>query len=373
MKYLFLGSILILSLLTASAQNNAVLNSYKEFNNADSSKLFFRFENLNFIKSKEYNSYFIKGETLLGYLATPKFIYYPSSKVRIEGGVRFQKYFGKDGFSDTQPVFSFTYKPDSNSTIIMGTLNQNNNHQLSEPMLNSDFYFKRNAENGLQYQYNGNRFQLDTWIDWKQFIFEGDPFKEKFNMGIYANLFITKNTSKNMLSMPLEMLFTHEGGQIDTSPERVLSMINLASGLQWEHKSSNSKIKSWYVKMMAYLFTNSLSKRSYIFKNGFALYPQIGFKTNKSGISFGYYTPYHFASPNASLIFNSNLHSVGRYFKERNNLITANYNFNTNITKGIDFGIETNVFYRFNNHRLHYDFALYISSNLDFFITKLKR
>ncbi len=372
MRYLFLAGILILILFTANAQNSFVLNSHKEFNSADSSKLFLRFENLNFLKTKEYDSYFIKGETLLGYLAAPKFIYYPSSKVRIEGGVRFQKYFGRDGFSGTQPVFSLIYKPGSRHTIIMGTLNQNGNHQLSEPMMNSEFYFKKNAENGLQYQYNGNRFQLDTWLNWKQFIFEDDPFKEKFNLGGYVNLFITKNTSKNVLSMPFEILLAHEGGQIDTSPEKVLTMINIASGLKWEHKTSSCTVKSWYIKMAAYMFTNSLSKRSYIFKNGFALYPQIGFKTNKSSVSFGYYTPYHFSSLNASMIFNSNLHSAGKYFRERNNLITAGCNFNKNIAKGINLCFEANAFYRFNNHRLHYDFAFYISSNLDFFITRLK-
>ncbi len=372
MRHLFIPFILLVSLFSVNAQNNIPFNSYKSFNKADSSQLFFRFENLNFIKNKEYTSDFVKGETLLGYLATPKLVYYPSAKVRIEGGVRLQKYFGRDGFSDIQPVFSLTYQPNSRHNIIMGTLNQNDNHQLSEPMLNSEFYYTKNAENGLQYIYNGKRFQFDTWLNWKQFIFDGDPFQEKLTFGAYGNVFLTKNTAKNVLSIPMEMLLNHEGGQIDTSPKSVLTMINMASGLKWEHKTNGAFLKSWHIKMMAYFFTNTLSKRDFIFKNGYALYPQVGFHTQKSTLNLGYYTPYHFAAPNGSTVFSSNLNSNDTYFNDRNNLLTAHYRFNHHISKGIDLGTEWNFYYRFNNKKLYFDMVLYISANLDFFITKFK-
>ncbi len=371
MKYLFIPFILLVSLFSVNAQNNLPLNSYKNFNRADSSQLFFRFENLNFIKNKEYSSYFVKGETLLGYLATPKLVYYPSIKVRIEGGARLQRYFGRNGFSDIQPIFSLIYKPNSNHTIIMGALNQNSNHQLSDVMLNSEFYYTKNAENGLQYTYNSQKFQLDTWLNWKQFIFDGDPFQEKLTFGISGNLYLIKNTAKNSLSVPLSILLNHEGGQIDTSPKSVLTMINMASGLKWEHKTNGAFLKSWDVKMMAYFFTNKLSKRDFVFQNGYALYPQIGFRTKKSTLNLGYYTPYHFTAPNGSTIFSSNLNSNDTYFNDRNNLITAGYSFKHQIANGIDLGTEWNFYYRLNDKKLYFDMGLYVSANLDFFITKL--
>ncbi len=370
-KYLFSGIVFFLTAVTVDAQNRNLLNNFDEFNKADSSKLFFRLENFNFIKNKEYHSYFIKGETLLGYLATPKLVYYPSSKIRIEAGIRLQKYFGNDGLAGNEPVFTFMYRPNKKHTMIIGALNQNGNHQLSEPMFNPEFYFTKNIENGIQYQYNGDRLYFDTWINWKQFIFEGDPFQEKLAFGVCANLWLNKKTAKNRLSIPFEMLANHEGGQIDTSPDNVMTKINMASGLKWEHKTTASRIKLWYVKMMAYFFTNSLSKRDYLFKNGYALYPTFGFATQKSKFSIGYYTPYHFETPNASILFSSSLYPEDKYFSKRNNLLTAKYQFSENLTKGIDLGAEINTYYQFTNHKLHYDFAVYVSMNLDFFLKKL--
>ncbi|MCT4604434.1 MAG: hypothetical protein N4A59_16210 [Marinifilum sp.] len=365
----------ILSLTTIIHQSFGQIKSpyvhHKEFNQANSNKLFLRFENLNFVKNNEYNGEFSEGATWIGYVATPKLVYSPSSNFRIEAGVRLQKYSGRENFTESEPVFSAIYKPSDKIEFIMGSLNQNNNHNLSEPIFEPERYFMETAENGFQFLYNTNSFQFQTWINWEQFILENDPFQERFTFGLFGNWKLNQSQRFN-LSIPLETIITHRGGEIDGSDGTVQTVANYGSGLVFEKQIENFGIKSWYVKAMAYYFSDNSSKQEFIFDKGHALYPQIGFTTKNSHLNLGYWNAYHFASSRGSKLFQSVAIDTPGYFEDRRELATLNYYHEHKIANGIHFGGKIDVYYDLKNSKENWAAAIYLRINGDFFLKKVK-
>ena len=358
----------ILNIVTGQTKSPYI--HYKEFNKEDSSKLFLRFENLNFVKNNEYAGDFSDGATWIGYMASPKLVYYPSSNFRFEAGVRLQKFSGRENFTETEPIFSAIYKPSEKIEFIIGSLNQNNNHNLSEPMFEPERYFMNTAENGFQLLYDTDRFQFQTWIDWEEFILENDPFQERFTFGLSGNWQVNKN-KKSKLSIPLEAVITHRGGEIDSSDGSVQTVGNYGSGLVFEKTLENSKIQTWYVKAMAYYFSDNSSEKDFIFDKGHALYPQIGITTKKSYLNLGYWNAYHFASSRGSKLFQSVAIDTPGYFEDRRELATLNYYYEHKVANGIHFGGKLDVYYDLKNSSESFAAAIYLRINGDFFLKKL--
>jgi len=345
---------------------------YKEFQEADSNKLFLRIENFNFVKNNEYSGDFADGTTWIGYLASPKLVYYPSSNIRIEAGARFQKYSGREDFTETEPVFSVNYQASDKFNFILGNLNQNNNHRLSEPLFEPERFFTDDAENGFQILYQSERFSLDTWINWEEFILEGDPFQERFTFGISGNYRLNKPLSKNNFSIPVQVLFTHRGGEIDSSDDSVQTIGNFSSGLRFSRKIENSRFTSWNIETLAFYFTDNSSDKEFIFDKGHAFYPQIGVNTNHSQIKLGYWNAYHFAASRGSELFQSVSYSKPGIFEDRRELTTLHYSYDQEISKGIHFGGKLDLYYDLKNSDSSYATAIYLRINGDFFLKKVK-
>ena len=364
--------LLTITFQVLTAQEVTPFKHFKDFNPQDSSKLFFRFENLNFIKNNEYNSDHLKGTTWIGYLATPKLVYYPSKNFRIEAGARLQKFSGRENFTESEPIFSAIYKASDKVNFILGNLNQNNNHNLSQPMLEPERYFTATGENGFQLQYQSNKLEFDTWINWEQFILENDPFQEKFTFGLTGRWKLNSNAIKNTLSIPVEIMFAHRGGEIDSSDGSVQTIGNFASGLEFVHKIENSKIKSLSIKTMAYYFSDNSSQKEFTYDKGHAFYPQLNLNTKKSRLSVGYWNAYKFASSRGSELFQTRVITSKNYAETRKELVTLNYYYEHKVTKGIHIGGKLDVYYDLTNSVENFATSIYLRINGDFFLKYLK-
>ncbi|PKQ62448.1 hypothetical protein BZG02_12005 [Labilibaculum filiforme] len=371
---LFVTSFVILnSKHTIHAQDvHSPFLHYKEFQEADSSKLFLRFENLNFVKNNEYNGDYLKGTTWIGYIATPKLVYYPSEKFRIEAGVRLQKYSGRENFTDSEPIFSATYKVSNNISFMLGSLNQDNNHNLSEPMFEPERYFTDNGENGLQMKYHSNKLEFDTWINWEQFILENDPFQEKFTFGLTGRWKLNSTTTKNTLAIPVEIMFAHRGGEIDNSIGSVQTIGNFASGLEYVREIENSAIKSWRLKVIAYYFSDNSSAKEFTYDKGRAFYPQFTINTKKSKLNLGYWNAYKFASSRGSELFKTRVIASENYIETRKELITLNYYYEHKVATGIYLGGKLDVYYDRVNSVENFATSIYLKINGDFFLKTIK-
>ncbi len=364
--------LLTITFQVITAQTTSPFKHFKDFNPQDSSKLFFRFENLNFVKNNEYNGEYLNGTTWVGYLATPKLVYYPSKNFRIEAGARLQKYSGRENFTESEPIFSAFYKASDKVNFILGSLNQDNNHNLSEPMFEPERYFTDTGENGFQLQYKSSKLEFDTWINWEQFILENDPFQEKFTFGLTGRWKLNSNAANNILSVPVEIMFAHRGGEIDSSDGSVQTIGNFASGLEFVRKIENSKIKSWSFKTMAYYFSDNSSQKEFTYDRGHAFYPQLSIHTKKSRLSLGYWNAYKFASSRGSELFTTKVISSENYAETRKELATLNYYYEHKVAKGIHIGGKLDVYYDLAKSVENFATSIYLRINGDFFLRNLK-
>jgi hypothetical protein len=345
---------------------------FKKFEARDTSKLFFRFENLNFVKNNEFDGDMIDGATWIGYMATPKFIYYPSSNFRIEAGARLQKYSGRENFTESEPIFSAIYNASDKLQLILGSLDQDNNHMLSQPIFKSERYFIDNAENGFQMKYKSRRLKLDTWINWEQFILEDDPFQEHFTYGLSGNWQFNNLSSQNSWSIPFEYLAIHKGGEIDASDLPVQTITNMAIGLQFTRKTENSRITSWTIRAMSYSYSDDSSESQLAFTEGHAFYPQLEITTKKSKLSVGYWSAYKYIAPKGLEFFQSVSYKEPDLNFERRDLATMNYYYQQKITKGIDFGGKVDLYMDLRENKVGLVSAIFLRINGDFFLKKLK-
>jgi hypothetical protein len=368
---LFVFAFLIQSLL--AQQDNPFYSHYGYFKNDAKENLYFRFENLNFAKNNEYNGEFVKGATYFGYLATPKLIYYPTSNFRIEAGVRLQKYSGLSNFSETEPVFSLHYQANEKLSFILGSLNQEDNHHLHEAIFEPERFFTDKGENGIQALYKSNFLRADAWINWEQFIFQDDPLQEFFTFGLTADMRLNNSDSQYSLSIPLQVLFVHRGGEIDSSDGDKQTVRNIAAGISLKKDLSGSFLKSYELEALVFDFNDDSFTNEFGSSNGKAIHLRAGVKTEYSDLKIGYWSGDKFNSARGSALFQSMSVFDNSYVREKRDLFTAKYRIHKSIAKGILVGGQVDAYFDTNSTGdLSYATSVYVKINTDFFLKKIK-
>ena len=373
-RFLFTALLIIVgqALSLHAQQFNPFYSHYSSFKPEAKENLYFRFENLNFAKNNEYNGEFVKGATYFGYLATPKLIYYPTSNFRIEAGVRLQKYSGLSNFSESEPVFSIHYKANEKLALILGSLNQEDNHHLHEAIFEPERFFKDKGENGIQALYKSKFLRADAWINWEQFIFQDDPLQESFTFGLTADLNLNNSDSKYALSIPLQVLFVHRGGEIDTSDEDKQTVRNIATGISLKRELSGSFLKSYELEALVFDFNDDSFTNEFGSSKGNAIHLRAGVKTEYSNLKIGYWSGDKFNSARGSALFQSMSVFDNSYIREKRNLLTAKYRIHKSIAKGILVGGQMDAYLDTNSTSdLSYAASVFVKINAEFFLKKI--
>ncbi len=362
-----------LNLTLQAQQYNPFYSHYSSFKPEAKENLFFRFENLSFAKNNEYNGEFAKGATYFGYLATPKLVYYPTSNFRIEAGIRLQKYSGLSNFSESEPVFSIHYQANENLSLILGSLNQEDNHHLHEAIFEPERFFTDKGENGIQALYKSNFLRADAWINWEQFIFQDDPLQEFFTFGLTADFSLNDLDSEYSLSIPLQVLFVHRGGEIDSSDEDKQTVRNITTGISLKKGLSGSFLKSYELEALVFDFNDDSFTNEFGSSNGKAIHLRAGVKTEHSDLKIGYWSGDKFNSARGSALFQSMSVFDNSYIREKRDLLTAKYRIHKSIAKGILIGGQVDAYLDTNSKSdLSYAASVFVRINADFFLKKIK-
>ncbi|RLD58571.1 MAG: hypothetical protein DRJ01_12385, partial [Bacteroidetes bacterium] len=235
-------STIFLNSLSAQSYNSIFLSDTK-INPADSNKIFFTFDNTNFIKDNEYFNKIVEGYTFIGFFTNQKITYFPSKNIKIEGGVHLLKYSGLNKFTQIKPIFTFQYQH-KDLSLLLGTIYGTLNHNLPEPVFSYENYFTNNIENGMQVLLNKTYLKSDTWLNWEQFILPSDTIQEKLTFGS-SNLFFLSDTSNTiMLTIPLQVLIDHTGGQSTNTNSNIQTLVNSDFGFNIKYKVLSKSIKS---------------------------------------------------------------------------------------------------------------------------------
>ena len=324
-------------------------------------------DNLNFFKNNEYKSDYVEGYTLTGAWVRPKLLYYPDSKLRLELGGEVLAYNGSDEYK-LYPWFSALYIPIKNLFFRMGNLNQDQNHGLSEPMMDSEHFLTDKPEAGIQAKYENHNLKADLWIDWQKMIFKGDPFKEQFVFGVLSELTLFK-TETLELSLPLAFNGMHQGGEIDSAQGLATTCLTISEGFKLQKRLGGSLLKSCFLEstilQSAYPEDYTALPGNY----GTAFHLRAGISSKYGNIATGYWQGSNFYTPLGMPLFQNG--AAGRADAiTLNRLWTFAYRFDRKIFNQSRFGFNFDLFYNPLLQQTSNSAALYLVINLSFLCRK---
>jgi hypothetical protein len=326
-----------------------------QINTGETNSLLFSFNADAFFINNEYFAKEVKGYTLPGYFLQPALTYQYRESMKIKAGVHLQQFAGDRGYRVASPIFRLQYSISPRLDLVLGTLYGTSQHGLLEPLYQPDLYFTRPLESGLQFLYSSSHLKSDTWMNWEKYIEPGDPFQESFTAGNSTLLELTKPDAKFKLVLPLQLVATHLGGQINTSDEPVQTLVNLATGFECSSRLP-SKNPGW-IGIKAYFagFADLSPNPSLDYKKGHAFYPVAFLETGSWHFSSGIWLPTRFTSAKGEPLFLSN-----HYAGSEPRLWTSRIWYSKKVLEVLHLGFGAATFYNLAESRLDYTIGLHM-------------
>jgi hypothetical protein len=342
------------------------------FAQTDSQKLFFHFGNKNFLKNNEYFNPLNEGYTLLGFVAQPSVVYYPGKTTRIEAGASFLKYSGRENFSDIQPLFRFQYQPTSAFQMVMGSLYGGATHGLIEPLYRWEQDFMNPVENGLQFLFNTSHVKADIWLQWEKFIFRGDPFQEELTVGTSVSWKLLPEDAGFNITIPIQSLISHHGGQSISIEKPIQTLANYASGMKASWQMESSLVKGIDLECWVMGYKDLSPKKFQAYKQGYGIYPKAGIQTGGFMFQAGFFYGEKFLAPKGETLFHSALMGDTSILYPVRHLLTAKLIYSKKIQKGIFLAAYTETYTDLKSGNTDYNYGVHMIFDCEFLITKVK-
>ena len=372
MRFSFLCSLIFMFGHITLAQIPVNPNQQVFFNESDSQKLYIHILDKNFLKNNEYFNPLNEGYTLLGYVIEPSIVYYPGKTTRFEAGGSFLKYSGRNGYSDIEPVFRFQYQPSAAFQMVMGSIYGGTAHGLIEPLYRWEQDFMNPVENGLQFLFNTASIKTDIWLQWEQFIFRGDPFQEELTVGTSTTWKLTSENKDFTLSIPLQSLISHHGGQSLSVDKPIQTLADYAGGIKASWQTEESRLKGIDLEFWAMGYNDLSPQKLQAYKHGYGLYPKAGIKFGSFMLQSGYFYGDRFIAPKGEELFHSALTpNIGILYPIRN-LLMAKFAFTKMIQRGIFLAAYTETYTDLKSGNTDYNYGVHIIFDGNFFISKIK-
>ena len=355
------------SITTAQTNNYCFLQDHKIYN-SDTNKLYFQIDNINFIKNNEYFGDIVRGYTLLGLNITPKVTYSPNSKIKLSAGVNLLSYYSREDNSEVSILLSFQYKLLPKLDFILGNIYGTVNHKLIDPLFDFERYLDKNIENGIQFLWDSEKVFADLWLDWEQQIFYGDPFQERFNVGLSSNFVLFKNNN-HQLFVPFQNLVRHEGGQINSDrATRLKTIYNNALGLSYKKSFRNKYINNLTVSSYWVNYRDLSPTKQQMFLDGMGNYSTVELYNKTIDLLVGYWYGEQFIAPIGNPIYES--YSRTNIFVEEpmRQIITSKINYHKDIYKGINLGFRFDSYYDLGQSNFEYAWAIIVTFNDKFLL-----
>jgi len=336
----------------------------------DSSKFNLQIDNTNFLKNNEYFNPFVEGYTLIGYWLKPQVTFNAGPKLSLSGGFHAQKYSGVDAFSEFKPVFSINYKTGKYSNLIFGNLSGTVNHNIGDFLLADEYYLTDNIENGLQFIHKSKRFESDTWIDWKQFIFQGSEYPEILLFGS-SNTITLFNNSNNKLNLRLSGVASHVGGQIDNSDTNVQTIMNSQTGIDYYIIQKNSFINQ--IRLFGHYYTSldQSPTKSLKYIYGFGINSGAEFSHKLFDLRIEHWYGEYFFTKFGNQMFNSFNIENPKYAEGNRAFVKTHLFCKYQPAEYMKMGLGVNIFYDLYNQQVDYSMGFYIKTHLNFKLTKV--
>lgn len=305
---------------------------------ADSQKLSLNIYNLNYFYNTEWFGNIPLSGTLFGYQLIPELQYQVSPKFILKGGVYLQQEFGRPGFTTVAPTLTAKYQA-KHSSYILGTLEGDINHGFVEPIYAYTLLINERLENGFQFKVDTKPYNHDLFINWRRAIHPGDDFKEEFDIGYSANLNVF-DKAKWRLKIPIQLLYSHKGGQYDVLNEPLTSLTNSAAGLSFAYKHDGRLLKNivfdnYYLN---YKDVSGTKRQPYNEGNGFLSHLLFDFKD--VGIDIRYWNSSGYITPRGLSLFGSVSEKYPGLSEKHRELVIVSFIYDKEIAKNLFFNFR---------------------------------
>ena len=370
MKAFILFSFLFISFAAKAQMDYPIFKHTTEINPADSEKLTLSIYNLSYINNTEYFTNIPLSGTLFGYQLIPELKFQPNSRFLITAGVYVQKEFGRKEYTSLMPTFSVKYKA-KHSSYILGNLEGNINHGFIEPIYDYKLLLNERLENGFQFLVDTKPYKHDLYINWRRAIHLGDPFKEEFDIG-YSSHFDVINKKNFQLKVPLQLIYSHKGGQIDNNNEHLTSLVNDAIGVSMNFNLGDRFLQkivfdNYYVN---YRDISGVKVQPYLTGNAYLSHALLKFKF--FDIDMRYWNSYGFVNPRGNSLFSSVSEKYIGLTETHRQLLLLGFIYNVPIFKGGNFNFRISPYRDFIEKKTEYSYEMYFSYQMDVLLTKIK-
>ncbi len=355
--------LVVLSFSAFSQEATNVFLSDEPFKPTSAGNLIVAVDNLSFFKNNEYKSKYSEGYTLTGTWIRPKLLYYPDKKFRLELGGQVLAYTGRDDYQ-LYPWFSAFYMPMKGLSFRMGNLNQDQNHGLPQPMLDSEHFIADKPEVGIQTKFESKYVNADVWIDWQKMILAGDPFKEQFVFGVKSE-FAFLRTEDIELSLPLSFNGLHRGGEIDSAQGLATTCLTVSEGFKVQKNLNGGAVKKWFLEssLLQSSYPEDLTGLPTDYGTAFNI--RSGISSVYGNLTTGYWQSSNFYNPLGMPLYQNG--AAGRPEATRMNRIwTFSYRYDHQIFDQSRFGFTFDLFYNPLMQTTSNSAALYLMINLSF-------
>jgi hypothetical protein len=280
------------------------------------------------------------------------------------------KYSGDDRLSHTHAFVRMQYAITPNFTMVLGNLYGGINHRVIEPLYQWERHFTDKPESGLQFVLHNERCFADIWVNWQHFIRRDDPVPERLTFGTSVSYQVLKPAGKFGLSIPLQLLIHHTGGQIDASSEPMVVLGNAATGICSKWNVNYFWLRS--VNLNVYIagyFDRYINREQRPYKSSLGIYPVIHVDAKPLEVMAGYWQTQKYYSFAGEPLFGSfDPYNPQSRLPDRK-LLTFKLAYNIRLLKGVTAGAQAEIYTDLLRDMTDYSFGVHLRFN-DRFLLK---
>ena len=369
-----LSLLLLLALCLSGVSNHAQaqidsLIYYQDYKIDRSAKgqLTFEFDNIDFVRNNEYDGKRTKGYTLPGFWVQPSLGFQPLSNLKIEAGLYLLRYWGANkypclNYSDVAewkgnqyqkgfhllPFFRVQVALTKNFDIVLGNLYGKNNHNLDETIYNKEIALTGDPEAGLQLLWKTKPMDFDMWVNWESFIFNADEHQESFSFGVSTHFKANQPDSKIHFYFPLQVLFQHRGGEINTEAENrsIKTWLNAAAGIGMDWHFHNRIFKKLNVEMTGTYFGQQAGDML-PFKKGYGIYPKVTADIHRFKVYAAYWQCKDFITIFGNPLFGAISVTEAGHRYDKPKMVLAGMEYSQSLGKGFAWGVHADIYNTF--------------------------
>ena len=341
----------------------------------DSGQLSFNLYNLNYVNDTEWFGNIPLSGTLFGYEIIPELEYQISPRLVLKAGLYLQKEFGRPHYTTDAPTFTLKYKT-KHASFLIGTLEGNDNHQFIEPIYDYKWIINERLENGFQFKVDTKRYWQDFFINWRVAIHPGDPFKEQFDIG-YSGKVNVLDKGRFNFSIPIQLLYSHAGGQYDSVSTPLTSLVNSTIGGSLIYTLNHKLLKRIVFENNYVNYKDISFTKVQAFKEGNGFLSHLLFDFKNVGIDLRYWNSEGFIAPRGMALFQAVSQKYPGLVEKHRELLIVSFIYDKEIFPNVHFDFRILPYKDFvekitSGTGLEYSYEMYIKYDLKFNIKKFK-